>query len=161
MITTEDVAQLQRHSLRPEKVGLTLAEAKLLLGSVQRLMVQEQLSEYVAEQTHCRECGQTLARKGQHEIVFRTLFGGLRLCSPRLYRCSCQHTGSASFSPLAKQLPERTAPELVYLETKFAALLSYGVTVDILSEILPIGNQLNTRSVRRQLAQSAERMENE
>jgi hypothetical protein len=69
--------------------------------------------------------------------------------------------GSASFSPLAEQLPERTAPELVYLETKFAALLSYGLTVDILSEILPIGDQLNTRSVRRQLAHSAERMENE
>jgi hypothetical protein len=88
-------------------------------------------------------------------------FGKLRLCSPRLYRCSCRHIGGASFSPLAKQLPERTAPELVYLETKFAALLSYGLTVDILSEILPIGDQLNTRSVRRQLAHSAERMESE
>jgi hypothetical protein len=134
---------LQRHSFRPEKVGLTLTEAKHLLGSVQRVMVQEQLSEYITEQTHCRECGQTLARKGQHEIVFRTLFGGLRLCSPRLYRCSCQHMGRASFSPLAEQLPERTAPELVYLETKFAALLSYGLTVDILNEILPIGGPLN------------------
>jgi hypothetical protein len=139
VVTTQDVAQLQRHSFRPEEVGLTLAEAKQLLGSVQRVMVQEQLSEYIAEQTHCRECGQTLARKGQHEIVFRTPFGGLRLCSPRLYQCSCRHMGRANFSPLAEQLPERTAPELVYLETKFAALLSYGLTVDILSEILPIG----------------------
>jgi hypothetical protein len=69
--------------------------------------------------------------------------------------------GSASFSPLAKQLLERTAPELVYLETKFAALLSYDLTVDILSEILPIGDQLNTRSVLRQLAHPAERMVNE
>ena len=124
VLTTEDVAQLQRHSLRPEEVGLTLAEAKQLLGNIQRVMVQEQVMEYTAEQTHCCGCGQTLARKGQHEIVFRTLFGRLRLCSPRLYPCSCRHIGSASFSPLAEQLPERTAPELAYLETKFAALLS-------------------------------------
>jgi hypothetical protein len=55
VVTTQDVAQLQRHSFRPEEVGLTLAEAKQLLGSVQRVMVQEQLSEYIAEQTHCRE----------------------------------------------------------------------------------------------------------
>jgi hypothetical protein len=45
VVTTQDVAQLQRHSFRPEEVGLTLAEAKQLLGSVQRVMVQEQLSE--------------------------------------------------------------------------------------------------------------------
>lgn len=159
VVTTQDVAQLERHSLRPEDVGLSLGEAKQLLGSVQRVMVQEQLSGYIAEHSRCSDCGQKFARKGQHEIVFRTLFGELRLCSPRLYSCSCRGVGKASFSPLAQQLPERTAPELVYLETKFAALLSYGLTVDILSEILPIGNQLNTRSVRRQLSHSAERME--
>jgi hypothetical protein len=79
VVTTQDVAQLQRHSFKPEEVGLTLAEAKQLLGSVQQVMVQEQLTEYIAEQTHCRECGQTLARKGQHEIVFRTPFGLRRL----------------------------------------------------------------------------------
>ena len=59
-----------------------------MLGSVQRVMVQEQLSGYVAEHSRCSECGQRLARKGQHEIVFRALFGDLRLCSPRLYTCS-------------------------------------------------------------------------
>jgi hypothetical protein len=39
--------------------------------------------------------------------------------------------------------------------------MSYGLTVDVLSEILPISDQLNTRSVRRQLAHTAERMESE
>jgi hypothetical protein len=161
IVTTQDVAQVERLSLRPEEVGLTLAEAKQMLSSVQRVMVHEQLAEYIDEQSRCGDCGQTLARKGQHQIVFRTLFGELRLCSPRLYSCSCRQAGQASFSPLAQQLPERTAPELVYLETKFAALMSYGLTVDILSEILPIGDQLNTRSVRRQLSRAAERMESE
>ena len=89
------------------------------------------------------------------------MFGELGLPSPRFYSCPCQEAGRTSFSPLAQQLSQRTAPELVYLETKFAALISYGLTVDILNEFLPIGGQVNTRSVRRQLSCTAERMEGE
>jgi hypothetical protein len=161
IVTTEEVAQLERHSLQPEDVGLSLAEAKQMLGSIQRVMVQEQLAQYIAEQSSCSDCGRPLTRNGQHEIVFRTLFGELQLPSPRLYVCRCREGRRTSFSPLAQQLPQRTAPELVYLETKFAALISYGLTVGILSEILPIGHALNTRSVRRQLSRTAERMESE
>jgi hypothetical protein len=62
---------LERHSLQPEDVGLTLAEAKQMLGSIQRVMVQKQVAEHIHEQSRCSECGQMLARKGQHEIVFR------------------------------------------------------------------------------------------
>jgi hypothetical protein len=47
------------------------------------------------------------------------------------------------------------------LETKFAALLSYVLSVDIFSEILPISDALNTRSLRRQVTRTAERMEGE
>ena len=151
MVATEEVAQFERHSLEPEEVGLSLAEAKQMLGHVQRAMVQEQMAEYLDQQSRCSNCGRTLARKGQHEIVFRTLFGELGLPSPRSYSCPCQKAGRTSFSPLARLLPERTAPELIYLETKFASLVSYGLTVDILNEVLPIGKQMNTRSVRRQL----------
>ena len=151
IVTTKEVAQLERHSLEPGEVGLSLAEAKQMLGNVQRAMIQEQVAEHLDQQSRCRDCGRTLARKGQHEIVFRTLFGELRLPSPRFYSCSCQEGGRTSFSPLAQILPERTAPELVYLETKFAALMSYGLTIDILNEVLPIGERVNTRSVRRQL----------
>ena len=161
IVTTQDVAELERHSLRPEDVGLNLAEAKQLLGSIQHAMVQAQAAECVVVRSRCSSCGQVLAHKGQHEIVFRTLFGELRLGSPRFYSCACRQAGKASFSPLAQQLPERTAPELVYVETKFAALMSYGLTVEILGEILPIGDQLNTRSVRRQLSRSAQGMESE
>jgi hypothetical protein len=119
VVTTEEVGQMERHSLRPEDVGLTLAEAKQMLGSIQRVMVQEQVAECVDEQSRCGDCGQMLTRKGQHEIVFRTLFGELRLPSPRLYLCSCREPGRTSFSPLAQQLPERTAPELVVVQGYF------------------------------------------
>src|SRR4051794_28862261 len=125
----QEVATLERGPLQPEGLGLTLAEAKGLLRGVQETMVTQQVAEFVAQQEGCPHCGQARPRKGRHEIVYRTLFGKLRLDSPRLHACPCQATTRTSESPLAQRLPARTTPELVYLETKFAALVSYGLTV--------------------------------
>jgi hypothetical protein len=36
---------------------------------------------------------------------------------------------------LAEELKERTAPELLYVESKFAALMSYRLTADVLEEL--------------------------
>src|SRR4029077_3622856 len=79
-------------------------------------MVAEQVAEFVAQQGCCPDCGKARPRKGRHEIVYRTLFGKLRLDSPRLYECPCRGPARASLSPLAERLPERTSPELAYLE---------------------------------------------
>jgi hypothetical protein len=158
----QEVATLERGPLQPEGLGLTLAEARNLLRGVQEAMVAEQVAEFVTQQECCPDCGRRRPRKGRHEIVYRTLFGKLRLDSPRLYACPCQVAASrASTSPLAERLPERTAPELAYLEAKFAALISYGLTVKLLAEILPLGADLNTTAVRRQVRSVAERLEGE
>jgi hypothetical protein len=86
----------------------------------------------------------------------------VRLESPRLYRCGCCRTETPrSFSPLAALLPERTAPELAYLETKFAALISYGLTAELLAEVLPTGGDINAAGVYRNVQRVAERMEAE
>jgi len=74
----------------------------------------------------CPSCGRSRGIKDHKTIVFGTLFGKLELASPRLRRCPCQHTGRASMSPLVDLLPEHTAPELLYLESKWASLVSYG-----------------------------------
>jgi hypothetical protein len=157
----QEVATLERGPLQPDGLGLTLAEAKDLLRGVQETMVAGQVAEFVARQECCPDCGRRRPRKGRHEIVYRTLFGKLRLDSPRLYACPCQQGDRASASPLAELLPERTAPELAYLESKFAALMSYGLTVELLGEILPLGEELNTMAVRRQVRDVAERLEGE
>ena len=157
----QEVAALERGPLQPEELGLTLAEAKDLLRGVQETMVAGQVAEFVARQECCPDCGRRRPRKGRHEIVYRTLFGKLRLDSPRLYACPCRQGDRASASPLAELLPERTAPELAYLETKFAALMSYGLTVELLGEILPLSKELNTMAVRRQVRDVAERLEGE
>ena len=138
--------------MQPEGLGLTLAEAKDLLRGVQETMVAEQVAEFVAQQECCPDCGRPRPRKGRHEIVYRTLFGKLRLDSPRLYACPCQErrpvpaparwpSGSPSGRP-------RSWPTW---RAKFAALMSYGLTVDLLAEILPLGEELNTTAVRRQV----------
>src|SRR5262249_58266195 len=100
-------------------------------------------------------------RKGQNCIALRTAFGKLSLQSPRYYQC-CATPGSAkSVSPLANLLAARTAPELAYLESKFAGLMSYGLTVSVLSEVLPLGAAISTTGVRRQVQAVAQRLESE
>jgi hypothetical protein len=58
-------------------LGLTLAEARDLLRGLQQSVAAEQTAQFADEQTHCPSCGKHRARKGQHEIVFRTAFGKL------------------------------------------------------------------------------------
>jgi hypothetical protein len=157
-----EVATLERDGLQPEGLGLALAEAKDLLRGVQETMVAAQVAAFEAQQECCPDCGRARRRNGRHEIVYRTPFGKLRLDSPRFYACPCQEAAPrASLSPLAERLPERTAPELAYLESKFAALMSYGLTVDVLAELLPLGEELAQTSVRCQVHRVAERAEGE
>ena len=155
-----EVATLEREALTEATLGLTLAESKTILASVQETMVAQQAALYSAAQEVCPACGARRRCKGQHQIVVRSLFGTLRLDSPRFRRCVCQPSDSpGSSSPLAERLVERTTPERRYLEAKWAALLPFGVTVDILEEVLPL--QANRATVYRHTQQVAERLEGE
>jgi hypothetical protein len=157
-----EVATLERGPLQPEHLGLTLAEAKDLLREVQETIVAAQVAVFEADQVCCPDCGQRRRRNGRHPIEYRTLFGKLQLDSPRFYACPCQGDLSrVSLSPLAERLSERTAPELAYLQSKFAALMSYGLTVELLAEVLPLGEELAQTSVRRQVQRVVERAEGE
>src|SRR5258707_8062198 len=157
----QEVAHLDRGTLRPETLGMTLAEARAILAGIERTVVEQQAAEFMAQQRTCSRCGRERSYKGRHHIVFRTPFGKLRLESPRLYHCQCKSDGRTSFSPLAEPLQERSSPELVYLETKFAALVSYGLTVELLKEVLPISQELSTTAIRQRVHQTAQRLEDE
>jgi len=159
----EDIAELERSSPQPETLGLTLAESKTLLQGIQQRMVSEQVAEYMAQFNTCPDCGARRTKKGQHTLVYRTLFGKLNLISPRLYDCACHqlHQSRHSSSPLATWLNAHSSPELLYLETKFASLMSYGLSIRLLSEVLPIADEVNATSMRRHQQQIAERIESE
>ena len=137
----EEVGQLQRGPLRPSELGLSLAEAKSLLHGMQQVMVAEQVDQYLGQFKTCTLCGAPRTRKGHHTVVYRTLFGKLNLHSPRLYDCPCQSHGRRSSSPLSELLTSHCAPELSYLQTKFASLMPSLLQPDLLAGSF-IGNTL-------------------
>ena len=159
--TTQEVAELERTELQAETVGLTSAEAKSILHRLQEALVAQQVANYTASQRHCPSCHRVRASKGRHRITFRTLFGKLSLESLRFYHCPCEGRGRSSVSPLAALLTDRTAPELCYLETKWAALISYGMAARVLTDILPLDHSLHPMTLARQVTHVAERSEAE
>ena len=56
-------------------------------------------------------------------------------CQPEhfAHQCPCQPQATKTYSPLAALLPEHITPELLFLETQWAALVSYGVTAQPLA----------------------------
>jgi hypothetical protein len=154
-----EIAQLQRSQLCPTTLGLTLDESKQLLQTLQQEIVTCQTAEYVAQQRPCPDCGKQRKFKGKHKMLYRSVFGKLELHSPRLFHCTCESQPTKSFSPLALLLEERTSPEYLYLQTKFAALMSYGLSVELLAEVLPLEGQVNISSVRNHLHQLGQRLD--
>jgi hypothetical protein len=69
--------------------------------------------------------------------------------------------GRLSFSPLALWLGSHTSPELEYLESQFAALLSYGVSVRILSSVLPLEQATSITTWKRHVARVGGRLDEE
>lgn len=132
-----------------------------MLQSLQRHLSEQQVASYQRQKLPCPECQQPRRVKDSRKLVYRSLFGKLALHSHRLFHCDCQDQKAKSFSPLADLLPERTAPELLYLESKFAALMSYGQSAELLAEVLPIDEHLNAETVRNHTQQVAERLDAE
>ena len=119
----DDIARIERCQLGPGSIGLSLAEAKALLAAAQRTIVSAQAEQHAVAARPCACCGQPRARKGSGSIVMRTLFGAVRLPSPRYYRCRCESRGRSSVSSVAAALPQRSTAELVYLQSKWASLI--------------------------------------
>ena len=157
--TVHEVARVERSDLRIDTLGLHLAEAKDLLQHVQDVVIAEQARQALAEQVACPVCGRARRHKDAATIVLRTLFGMLRLRSPRWWHCPCTPQPTRTFSPLAALLPERNTPELLYLESKFAGLVSYGQSASLLAETLPLGRPLHATAVRLHAQATAEKLE--
>jgi hypothetical protein len=109
----------------------------------------------------CPDCGIPLKAKGYHTRTFRTLFGTFQLSSPRLLHCRCTRRKTTSFRPLSALLTESAAPELLFMETKWSSLVSYGLTVDALTDFLPLEVTLDVKTVRHDTLKVAERCEAE
>jgi hypothetical protein len=159
--TVTDLVTLQKDSTRIEHLGLSLKEAKQLLTTIQHRVLQRQVDTFLDARSTCQDCGTPLKVKGYHSRSFRTLFGTFKLRSPRLFHCRCRRRKTTSFRPLTTLLPESVAPELLFMETKWASLVSYGLTVDALTDFLPLEVTLDIKTVRHDTLKVAERCEAE
>jgi hypothetical protein len=96
VVTTNDEGQesirelacIEREELTAESLGLSIAESKALLQSLQEIVVEWQMQTYLDSQRHCPDCGKLRHSKGLHHTAFRTVFGTIPVESPRFEHCS-------------------------------------------------------------------------
>jgi hypothetical protein len=147
----------RRHQL--EAVGLSIGESKSLQQCLQQHVVSAQAAAFGDKHRCCPACGRHLCRKGKYLIIFRTVFGNATVSSPRFYRCGCQPGDSRTVSPLTELFTEYTAPELLYLESRWASLISFGMTAALLRDVLPVADTTNPETIRCHLHKVADRHE--
>jgi len=155
----QEIADLTRAEAHIETTGLMLAESKELLHKLQCTIIERQVAAYLNQRRACPHCGKQRQLKDSSATPFRTLFGRVSVPNPRWRQCDCQPHKEKTFRPLTALLPARTSPELLYLETKWAALASYGLTVKILRDVLPIDRKHSAVTVRNHTLQMARRKE--
>jgi hypothetical protein len=139
-----------------------LDEAKAILHGLQEQLIRQQLVEYLDAHRPCPCCHRLRAIKGYHPPRFRSAFGDLELRSPRWCRCACEERSTqATYSALSTILTTYTAPELEFLQAKWAAHLSFTAVADLLHDVLPVDACLNGETTRKHVFRTAERLEAE
>jgi hypothetical protein len=154
------VAEMERTELALETLGMSVAEGKTILHGIQDFVAGHQVIEDLKRQRVCPNCGQRYHCKGAGTHTVKTVFGAVEVPNPRWESWPCQSEGPRSFRPTTAWLQgARTSPELLYLETKWASLISFEKVVDLLKEVLPVAEATNSQTVREHLHAVAERIE--
>jgi hypothetical protein len=161
VFTDSEILHLEKSDHRLEAVGLSIGESKSLQKCLQQHVVTAQAAAFIDRHRCCPACGRHLCSKGKYPIVFRTVFGNVTVSSPRFYRCGCQPADSQTFSPLTEMFTEYTAPELLYLESRWASLISFGMTAALLKDVLPVAGTTNPETIRQHLHKVAARQDAE
>jgi hypothetical protein len=156
------IQTIERSCERVEDVGLRLEEAKSVLHGLQEQLIGQQLTDHLARHRPCPHCRRPRTLKGYHPLRFRSAFGDIELRSPRWCRCACEERSTqATYSALHTILTTRTAPELEFLQAKWAAHLSFAAVADLLHDVLPIDACLNGETIRMHVFKTAKRREAE
>jgi hypothetical protein len=159
VLSEEVIACFDKGDDQLEEIGLSLDQAKTVLVSAQTSLVAAQAASFLARHRCCELCGRHLQSKGRCRIQFRAAFGTVPLVSLRVHRCACQPAASKTFSPLTALFTEHTASELLYLETRWASLMSYDLTAGLLKDVLPVDTRTNAATIRNHLHKIALRQE--
>lgn len=157
-LQTEPVLTFEKECLDVANIGLSLPESKRILEALQAQIVQEQANCFLAQELPKLPAGRVL--KDYQPLTLRTLFGIVRLRSPR-FTISPSSDKPYTVSPLRSLFTQRTTPEMLYLETKWAALLSYSQTAALLKDVLPVDQKLNAATIRNHLGEVARQVDSQ
>jgi hypothetical protein len=158
---SEEISVVDRSMDTNDLVGLSLAESKQILKRLQQTIVREQAQHYTQSNRCCPNCQGKRRIKDTYDIQYRTLFGIVTIPNLRLMHCQCSAHKTKSFSMLNDWMTEHNSPELQYIETKWASLMSYAMTTDLLKEVLPINASLNAETVRHHLHKVAQQQDDQ
>jgi hypothetical protein len=125
-------------------LGLTLAEAKLLLAQLQQQLVAEQANTHAAVRPDCGLCGGTCQVKDWQPHRIATLFGEVRLKLPRFLCAGC----GSGVTGVSWPSHCRSTPELSRLQAQLSALMPYRIAADLLQHLLPIDAGTSPETLR-------------
>lgn len=130
-LQTESILTFEKECLEVANIGLSLPESKQLLEALQAPIVQQQANYFLTQELPKLPASRIL--KDYQPLILRTLFDIVRLRSPRFTVIQASDK-PYTINPLRSLFTQRTTPEMLYLETKWAALLSYSQTATLLKE---------------------------
>ena len=125
-------------------LGLTLAEAKQLLTSIQRAVVASQADHHGRFRPDCRSCSARCHVKDWRPHRVATLFGEVMVRLPRFLCAACNRTETGLDWPLHC----RSTPELYQLQAHLSALMTYRVAAGVLQHLLPVAAGRSPETLR-------------
>ena len=143
-----EIATIEREDqVSPASLGLTIAEGKTIMESLQRKLVEAQIERHDATLKSCPYCGRAFRTKGYYRSTLRSVYGKVGMRIRRIRGCSCSGSQARTYSTLFTNKSPIT-PELRYLTAKMAALLPFGKAADFLGELLPLSAAAAVSTVR-------------
>lgn len=118
-------------------IGLTLAEAKTVLLSIQQEVVAEQLARYCAARRSCSCCNAVRRLHDSRCSELCTVLGRVSYVRERWKACGCGADGMRYISPLKAYLLATHTAELKWLHAKLGAMLPYRQALEVLALLLP------------------------
>jgi len=126
-------------------LGLTLAEAKLLLAGVQREIAAAQAREHADRRPDCSRCSRACRVKDYRDHAVATLFGQVTVRLPRFRCAACSGIEAGLDCPSHC----RSTPELDRLQAHLSALMTYRTAAGVLRQMFPVDTGTHRETLRR------------
>jgi hypothetical protein len=133
-------------------LGLTLAETKRLLASLQQEIVATQVRDHAARRPACSRCGGACRVKDYQDHVVATVFGQVTVRLPRFRCAAC----GGSETGIAWPPHCRSTPELDRLQAHLSAVMTYRTAADLLEQVFPVDAAKHPETLRRHTLKAGE-----